>query len=87
MKKRLAAMLFPLCLLSACAPNAREPDGLVLARVLGVDGSGPVTLTAVCGSEDGGQGARGTADGADFMQARERLPWTGEEQMALTRLS
>lgn len=74
-------------LLSACAPNAREPDGLVLARVLGVDGSGPVTLTAVCGGEDGGQGAHGTALGADFMEAREKLPWTGEEELALTSLS
>lgn len=39
----LAALLF---LLSGCAPQARELDGMALVRVLGVDGGEEVTLTA-----------------------------------------
>ena len=38
-------------LLCGCAPTAREPDQLSLVRVLGVAGSGPVELTAVCGMD------------------------------------
>jgi len=72
--------------LTGCAPNAREPDGLALARVLGVDGGGPVTLTAVCGEEDG-PGLQGAAAGRDFMTAREALPWTEDKELALTSLS
>ena len=44
----LAALLF---LLSGCAPQARELDGMALVRVLGVDGGEEVTLTAVCGGK------------------------------------
>lgn len=76
-----------LLLLSGCAPNAREPDGLALARVLGVDGCGPVTLTAVCGEEEGESGLRGAAAGRDFMTARAALPWTEDKELALTSLS
>ncbi len=76
-----------LLLLTGCAPNAREPDGLALARVLGVDGGGPVTLTAVCGDEEDGSGLQGAAAGREFMTAREALPWTEDKELALTSLS
>ncbi len=73
---------------AGCAPNAREPDGLALARVLGVDGRGPVTLSAVCEQdEEGGEPLRGSATGSDFQAARSALPWTGERELALTSLS
>lgn len=76
--KRLTLALIPFLLLCGCAPVAREPDNLALVRVLGVDGSGPVTLTAVCGGMDGTENSRGTATEADFLAARRQLPWSGE---------
>ena len=76
-----------LFLLAGCAPNAREPDSIALVRVLGVDGSGPVTVSAVCGGTDQRDPARGSAVGADFASARQALPWVGEEELALTHLS
>ena len=39
-------------LLAGWQPAPKEPEGLALVRVLGVDGAGPVVLTAVCGGED-----------------------------------
>src|SRR5699024_10956811 len=48
--KRMWMLALSLALvLCGCAPTAREPDQLALVRVLGVAGSGPVELTAVCG--------------------------------------
>lgn len=83
-----AALALLLMLLGGCAPNAREPDGLALARVMGVSGRQPVTLTAVCEESEDGTGAlRGTACGVDFQAAREALPWTGEKELALSSLS
>ena len=79
----LAALLF---LLSGCAPQARELDGMALVRVLGVDGGEEVTLTAVCGGTDQGDVSRGAASAADFQSARQALPWVGEEELALTKL-
>ena len=80
----LAALLF---LLSGCAPQARELDGMALVRVLGVDGGEEVTLTAVCGGTDQGDVSRGAASAADFQSARQALPWVGEEELALTNIS
>lgn len=87
MRRGIFWLLLPMLTLGGCAPNAREPDGLALARVLGVDGAAPVSLTAVCGQEDGESGPRGTASGADLNEARQKLPWTGEKEIALTSLS
>lgn len=87
MRRSIIALASALCLLSGCAAQAREPDGLALARVLGVDGGGAVVLTAVCGGTDQADGSRGAAAGADFNAARQALPWVGEREMALTNLS
>lgn len=70
----LAALLF---LLSGCAPQARELDGMALVRVLGVDGGEEVTLTAVCGGTDQGDVSRGAASAADFQSARQPCPGGG----------
>lgn len=86
--KKLALALLPLLLLCGCAPVAREPDDLALVRVLGVDGFGPVTLTAVCGSDGQQDVSRGTATAADFSAARQQLPWSGTgEELSLTGVS
>lgn len=85
--KWLAMALIPL-LLCGCAPVAREPDDLALVRVLGVDGAGPVTLTAVCGSDGQQKVSRGTAVEVDFPAARRKLPWSGKgEELSLTGVS
>ena len=85
--RRLAALLVGLLLLSGCAPNAREPADLALVRVLGVDGGGPVTLTAVCGGGDREELCRGACTGGSFQQAKEGLPWSGREELSLTSVS
>lgn len=80
----LAAALFLLC---GCSPNAREPEDLALVRVLGVDGASPVALTAVCGSVSGQPPLRGSCVDETLLLARQALPWTGEEELALTGVS
>ena len=85
--KRVLCLTAALCLLWGCSPNAREPDHLALVRVLGVDGASPVTLTAVCGGQNGQSPLRGSCVGDDFHAAREVLPWAGEEELALTGVS
>ena len=86
--RRLAALMVMFLLLTGC--RGREPDELALVRVLGVDGRGPVTLTAVCGGDDQGDGSRGGCAGADFLSALESLPWANEErgeELAFTSVS
>ena len=74
-------------LLSACAPWAREPDNLALVRVLGVDGAGPVTLTGVCGGANQADVSRSACREETFGLARDRLPWSTGEELALTSVS
>ena len=68
-------------------PVPREPEGLALVRVLGVDGPGPLTLTAVCGGEDQEDPSRGRCVGEDLEEALDTLPWSGEEELSLTSVS
>lgn len=84
MKRMAMAAVGTVLLLCGCAPSAREPDNLALVRVLGVDGSGPVVLTGVCGGANQQDVSRGNCQGEDFAQARRGLPWSGREEMALT---
>ena len=88
MKKWLLAGAALAVLLAGWHPVPREPEGLALVRVLGVDGPGPVTLTAVCGGEDQeGDGRRGQCTGADFEEALEEVRWSGEEELSLTSVT
>ena len=87
MKKWLVPALCAVVVLAGWRPVPREPEGLALVRVLGVDGPGPVGLTAVCGGEDQEEPGRGQCVGADFDSALERLPWSGEEELSLTSVS
>lgn len=87
MKKWLVLALCGAVLLAGWRPTPKEPEGLALVRVLGVDGSGPVLLTAVCGGEDQEEPGRGRCAGADFNTALAGLPWSGEEELSLTSVS
>ena len=88
MRKWLLAGVALVVLLTGWHPVPKEPEGLALVRVLGVDGPGPVTLTAVCGGEDQeGNVCRGQCTGADFAEALEELPWSGEEELFLTSVT
>lgn len=84
-----AVLLCAVCLaLTGCASVSREPDNLALVRVLGVDGGGPVRLSAVCGSDGQGNVSRGASAGETFEQAREQIPWSGRgEELSLTGVS
>ena len=84
MKKWLLAVVALCVLLAGWHPVPKEPEGLALVRVLGVDGPGPVTLTAVCGGEDQETDrSRGQCTGEDFEAALEKAPWSGEEELSL----
>ena len=88
MKKWLLAGIALVVLLTGWRPVPREPEGLALIRVLGVDGAGPVTLTAVCGGEDQeDNGRRGQCTGADFEEALKEVRWSGQEEMSLTSVT
>ena len=88
MKKWLLAGIALAVLLTGWHPVPKEPEGLALVRVLGVDGPGPVTLTAVCGGEDQEYNqSRGQCAGAGFEEALEELPWSGEEELSLTSVT
>lgn len=87
MKKLALTALALAVLLAGGRPAPKEPEGMALVRVLGVDGSGPVTLTAVCGGEDQEDPARGGCAGETLQSALGELPWCGEEELSLTSVS
>ena len=88
MRKWLPAGVALLVLLTGWHPVPKEPEGLALVRVLGVDGAGPVTLTAVCGGEDQEHDqSRGQCTGADFEEALEEVRWSGQEELSLTSVT
>ena len=88
MKKWLLAGVALAVLLTGWHPVPKEPEGLALVRVLGVDGPGPVTLTAVCGGEDQETDqSRGRCVGADFEKALKEVRWSGEEELSLTSVT
>ena len=88
MRKWLLAGIALAVLLAGWHPVPKEPEGLALVRVLGVDGPGPVALTAVCGGEDQEiDQSRGQCTGADFEEALEKVPWSGEEELSLTSVT
>ena len=71
-----------------CSPASREPDNLDLVRVLGVDGSDPIVLSAVCGKDSQQTVSRGKASGTTLEQAREAVLWSGRgKELALTGVS
>ena len=88
MRKWLLAGVALAVLLTGWHPVPKEPEGLALVRVLGVDGTGPVTLTAVCGGEDQESNhSRGQCVGADFEQALVEVRWSGEDELSLSSVT
>lgn len=87
MRKLVLVCIGLAVLLAGWRPAPREPEGLALVRALGVDGRGPVLLTAVCGGEDQENPSRGACAGADFAGALERLPWAGRSELSFTSVS
>lgn len=87
MRKWLLVCIGVAVLLAGWSPTPKEPEGLALVRVLGVDGAGPVLLTAVCGGGDQENQSRGQCAGTGFETALECLPWSGEEELSLTSVS
>ena len=88
MRKWLLVWIGLAVLLAGWRPDPKEPEGLALVRVLGVDGHGPVELTAVCGGEDQeGNRSRGMCTGESFGRALAELPWSGREELSLTSVS
>lgn len=87
MRKLLLVIVALAVLLAGWSPAPREPEGLALVRVLGVDGAGPVVLTAVCGGEDQPNQGRGQCAGSDFAGALSGLPWSGTQELSLTSVS
>ena len=86
MKKWLALAACGAALLAGWRTAPREPEGLALVRVLGVDGL-PLTLTAVCGGGDNAP-ERGRCAGGRFGEALELLPWSGAgAELSLTSVS
>ncbi len=75
-------------LLSGCSLG-QELDEIALVRVLGIDGSAPVTLTAVCGGTDQEDPSRGQCSGEDFITALSALPWsgTGIQELSVTSVT
>ena len=88
MRKWLLTGIALVVLLAGWHPALKEPEGLALIRVLGVDGPGPVALTAVCGGEDQeGNQARGQCTGADFEEVLKEVPWSGDEELSITSVT
>ena len=85
--RRMLCLAAGLMLLCGCGVAAKEPDHMALVRVLGVDGAGPVELTAVCGGTDQENQSRGACTGTDFEAARGKLPWSGDMELALVSVS
>lgn len=81
MKKALlltASLLF----LTGC--GGKELSNVSLARTLGIDGGGPVVVTAVAGDEE--ERALFSAAGEDVIAAQRALETLGTERLAVTHV-
>lgn len=83
MRKLMLISLVLAALLTA--GGSRELTDVTLVQVLGVDGSGPVTLTAVGDEEEVPRRYR--AQGPDVVQAQEGLKKLGETRLEVTHVA
>ena len=84
MKRAVCGLL--LLVLTGCGSVSGEPDDMELVQVLGIDGPGPIMLTAVSGP--GGEVCKTNCLGKDFAEAREEIRWSGRgTALSLTGVS
>ena len=82
MKKTILLAAGLTLLLTGCAGH--ELSNVSLVRVLGIDGGGPVTVTAVAGAED--ERAIFCCAGEDVPAAQAVLATLGSERLAVTHM-
>lgn len=81
MKKALY-LAFALLFLAGC--GGQELSNVSLVRTLGIDGPGPVAVTAVAGAEE--ERALFYATGEDVIAAQKALETLGSERLAVTHV-
>lgn len=82
MKKGMILALGLALLLTGC--GGTELSNVSLVRTLGIDGGGPVTVTAIAGGED--ERALFHCAGEDVLAAEETLETLGTERLAVTHV-
>lgn len=82
MKKAVILALGLVFVLTGC--GGTELSNVSLVRTLGIDGTGPVTVTAVAGEED--EGGLFHCAGEDVWEAQERLATLGSARLAVTHV-
>lgn len=80
--KRMLCLAACLLLLSGC--GGQELKNVSLVRTLGVDGPGPVAVTAVAG--EGEEEALFSCGGADIVEAQAVLETLGSQRLAVTHV-
>lgn len=73
-----------ICLLFLTGCGGKELANVSLVRTLGVDGPGPVVVTAVAGTE--GERALFSAAGEDVIAAQQALETQGTQRLAVTHV-
>lgn len=82
MKKTICLAVGLTFLLTGC--GGQELSNVSLVRTLGVDGAGPVVVTAIAGTEE--ERALFYATGEDIMEAQAVLETLGTERLAVTHV-
>lgn len=80
--KKTILLAFALLLLTGC--GGRELADVSLVRTLGVDGPGPVRVTAIAGTEE--ERALFCCEGEDVIAAQGALETLGTERLAVTHV-
>ena len=81
----IVSLIVSLAVIGAAAPG-RELTDVTLMGTLGVDGPGPVALTAV-GEGEGGEICRYTTQGPDLARTREALRELGDTRLEVTHVA
>lgn len=80
--KKLLVLAISLLFLAGC--GGKELSNVSLVRTLGIDGAGPVTVTAVAGEE--AERALFHCEGEDVIAAQKTLETLGTERLAVTHV-
>lgn len=80
--KKLLCLAAALLFLSGC--GGQELSNVSLVRTLGIDGGGPVAVTAIAGGEE--ERTLFRAEGEDVIAAQKALETLGTERLAVTHV-